>query len=519
MASSIGTSSVTKPRIIGTCGAIPELSDKESIVFSGGSTIAASQRGPNMAAATTNNNVVPPKLECDYDVNPTVLYQAIEARQWDYAAGLFKGADIAKQAATWVSRKETTGKLRWRLLPIHAAIIFGAPIHIIELLLSEFSAGAQCKDDQGMLPIHLAFRHEAAWEIIEELLTSYPEGITVKDRKSRTPIMCGTLTPSSVPSSGSSVTSQVSTGPQHSKGFKSVVSLIELYAQVAVTAERQRAVGESRTVLEKQVGKLQDSHLQTLTLLKKEWQSQQEESKSRLLTLEKENESLKKRLAAQDSSMSVQEGTQKDLTEKLRQVTNALQVANLKNSQGGTDRLNHFQNTNKSLRMLIQDLVSEQKEYHIQFEDLMKKYEKLSEDRQRVLAVFGKQTTLQAEKEGLVIKNFKSWMGHRMKKLEQNEVNMHEEKKVEEVMDYVTKTTGITGPSFTPTSAGAMNSPTKIHHAPVIPVTGGGAKTTLPAHLSPSNKAALEVTTIDERGEALDVIDLSRIAASPKMEP
>ena len=479
--------------VIAGCGAIPDLSDIESVV------------DPSMATTNGDNT---PKLECDYDVNPTVLYQAVEAKQWDYAAGLFKGGDIAKQAATWVCRKEANGKLRWRLLPLHAAIIFGAPLNLVELLLSEFSVAAQCKDDQGMLPLHLAFRHESSWEIIEELLTANPQGIYVKDRKSRTPIQCGTQAPPSAPapSGGASVTSQQTTAPQHSKTFRSVASLIELYSQVAISAQRQLAVNESRSVLEKQVAKLQDSHLQTLTLLKKEWQSQQEESKIRVHTLTLENEEMKKKLDIQDKSMSAQAATQKDLTDKLRQVTTALQMANEKNGHNNMDRLDIVQKTNQSLRMLVQDLVEEQKEYHAQFDDLMKKYERLSEDRQRVLAVFDKQTSLQTEKEQLVLKNFKSWMSHRMKKLEQNEVNVNEEKKVEDVMNYVTKTTGIAGTSF----GHPVISPTNIRPAVAnlsTPISKAGPTKTL------------EVKTVEANGEPLDVIDLSRLGASPKIDP
>eukprot|EP00536_Pseudo-nitzschia_multiseries_P009951 jgi/Psemu1/202116/e_gw1.290.6.1 len=149
-------------------------------------------------------SVSPAVSECDYDVNPTILYQAIEAKQWDYAISLFtnRGSgnssisthgleeleDEEEASATWVVRKECNGKLRWRLLPLHAAIIFGSPLKLIELLLVDYPLAAQCKDDRGMLPLHLAFRHKASWDVIDELLTTYPMAVFVSDRKGRTPL-------------------------------------------------------------------------------------------------------------------------------------------------------------------------------------------------------------------------------------------------------------------------------------------------------------------------------------------
>lgn len=94
------------------------------------------------------------------------------------------------QAATWISRKEENGRLRWRHLPLHAAVIFQAPKSLIYDLLQSYPPAAQSKDDQGMLPLHLAMRNQAADDIIDDLLHSYPHAIHVKDRKGRCPIEC-----------------------------------------------------------------------------------------------------------------------------------------------------------------------------------------------------------------------------------------------------------------------------------------------------------------------------------------
>lgn len=128
-----------------------------------------------------------PAFECDYDTNPTELYLAVQRKDWD--AALERATAFPHEASTWVSRKESDGKLRWRLLPLHASIIFRAPERVISSLLFAFAQGAQCKDDQGMLPLHLAFRNGADEEAVHSLLMAYPQSLDIQDRKGRTPMV------------------------------------------------------------------------------------------------------------------------------------------------------------------------------------------------------------------------------------------------------------------------------------------------------------------------------------------
>lgn len=127
------------------------------------------------------------RFECDYDSNPTELYSAIQRKDW-------RGAEAALDAAphdssTWVARREADGKLRWRLLPLHAAIIFKAPLPTIRALLDVHPEAAACKDDQGMLAIHLAFRNGATENVVHLLLQTFPQSVNVEDRKGRTPMV------------------------------------------------------------------------------------------------------------------------------------------------------------------------------------------------------------------------------------------------------------------------------------------------------------------------------------------
>lgn len=139
---------------------------------------------------STYHRVASPRrtaFECDYDSNPSELYLAVQRKDWDGA--LERVATCPQEASTWVSRKESDGKLRWRLLPLHAAIIFRAPECTISALLFAFNQGAACKDDQGMLPLHLAIRNGCDENVVNLLLMAYPQSIDIQDRKGRTPMV------------------------------------------------------------------------------------------------------------------------------------------------------------------------------------------------------------------------------------------------------------------------------------------------------------------------------------------
>jgi myosin heavy subunit len=87
--------------------------------------------------------------------------------------------------------KEIKKVMRWRMLPIHAAIIFNAPVGVIKGLLKAYPAGTTCADDQGMLPLHLAFRSQSEEEVVLALLDVYPEAMERGDLKGRVPSQLG----------------------------------------------------------------------------------------------------------------------------------------------------------------------------------------------------------------------------------------------------------------------------------------------------------------------------------------
>mmetsp|Transcript_29494 Transcript_29494/g.65401 ORF Transcript_29494/g.65401 Transcript_29494/m.65401 type:complete len:595 (-) Transcript_29494:255-2039(-) len=185
--------------------------------------------------------------EIDYDDKPTDLYSLVEKRQWDHALNLLSNlAPYAAltQASTWVVRKEAaTGKLRWRLLPLHASIIFKAPINVIEGLVKAYPGAARCKDDQGMLPIHLAFRNDAPDEIVDEVLGAYPAAVNVHDRKGRAPLTCAM---------GSNCTK------------KARAKLLASYSSIAMAAEREKILTEEHAKNDAEVAELKSAYESSL---------------------------------------------------------------------------------------------------------------------------------------------------------------------------------------------------------------------------------------------------------------
>ena len=303
---------------------------------------------PSAQTSPSRNNT----LECDYDVNPTYLYQAIEARQWKHAKDFLETNDQAHaQAATWVIRKETNGKLRWRLLPLHAAIIFGSPLEILELLLAEYPAAAQSKDDQGMLPLHLAFRNFQSWDILEELLTAYPHAISVKDRKGRTPLQCA------------------------SSSFRKPASVLELYTHVAVTTERVTLNKKNQNALQAQIGALQESHIRTLEGLKGDWQERSLALEQELKDFETHYTELQALYGEAQEELSRKAELEHELTEKLRLVTEALTM----NENSG------LQAENLQLRGIIQDMITKQVDMQQVLNQYVERQDALIQQRQEHL--------------------------------------------------------------------------------------------------------------------------------------
>lgn len=230
------------------------------------------------AAAETSSALVVhgSKFECDYDQNPTAIFLNLQKKEWEAAAK--KADESVEEARTWVSRKEKGGKLRWRLLPIHAAIIFKAPENVVETLLAAYPKGAQSKDDQGMLPLHLAFRHGSSEGTVNLLLVAFPQSVNVQDRKGRIPL----------------VLAQASASPNRDAFVRALERGPTYYANAAAATERAAVTAEQRALFDAKLIEVEKKHMQDTKTLKAERKG-----------LEESVEHLQKELAKQKGATQV----------------------------------------------------------------------------------------------------------------------------------------------------------------------------------------------------------------------
>mmetsp|Transcript_6130 Transcript_6130/g.15316 ORF Transcript_6130/g.15316 Transcript_6130/m.15316 type:complete len:725 (+) Transcript_6130:833-3007(+) len=160
-------------------------------------------------SADISTTTTPTELVCDYDQSVTALYEMLESSRWDDALRRCQTHPV--ECHTWIVRRVHTTKssrkndeqqngsssttssssnnnIRWKLLPLHAAVIFQSPASLIAALIQEHPSAVSKRDDQGMLPLHLAFRHKLDEAIVGHLIGEYPQGVLCKDNRDRLPI-------------------------------------------------------------------------------------------------------------------------------------------------------------------------------------------------------------------------------------------------------------------------------------------------------------------------------------------
>lgn len=149
------------------------------------------------------------EIVCEH-TNPSVLYKLLDAGDWDSAQERCRS--YPREVRTWIVRHEASkSSILWKLLPLHAAIIFKAPVAVLRTLLNQYPDATSLGDDHGMTPLHLAFKVNKDEDVLELLILHCPESIFCRDRKNRTPI-------------------------DYSKGKEYSTKLMGLYADAAVTS-------------------------------------------------------------------------------------------------------------------------------------------------------------------------------------------------------------------------------------------------------------------------------------------
>ena len=150
----------------------------------------------------------PREMECSTDDDKPLLYQMIEAKAWDDTVQFLDSGhhqlpadnnkerrhSPAQQAMTWVvvSRSSSSDpeNIQCRHLPLHQAILHGAPLGVIFRLVELFPDSVRRADQQGQLPIHLALKkcRLQKEDVINYLLMQYPESVHMPDLQGNTPV-------------------------------------------------------------------------------------------------------------------------------------------------------------------------------------------------------------------------------------------------------------------------------------------------------------------------------------------
>jgi hypothetical protein len=123
----------------------------------------------------------------DDDDSPSILFLYLHAQDW--ASALVRLAAFPMEASLWIWRK-ARGFLLWRLLPLHVALVLGAPSYIVLELLGAYPNAARERDMTGSLPVHLAAARIGARadgeRIFNHLVRAFPDSVGIADGKGRT---------------------------------------------------------------------------------------------------------------------------------------------------------------------------------------------------------------------------------------------------------------------------------------------------------------------------------------------
>ena len=120
--------------------------------------------------------------------NPLLFLHLYEK---DWASALKRISEHPDEASVWIWRK-ARGYLLWRLLPLHASILLGAPSFLVLEILNAFPNAARKRDMNGSLPVHLAASridsHPDGERILNHLLRAFPDSAGIEDGNGRTAI-------------------------------------------------------------------------------------------------------------------------------------------------------------------------------------------------------------------------------------------------------------------------------------------------------------------------------------------
>ena len=115
------------------------------------------------------------------------LSEAITTDNWERVIQICQGKPSAAQ--TWTTRQGLFEGIKdANVLPIHEALVAGAPYNVIEALLNAYPDSVYCMESSyKRLPLHCACRKNAIPAVVELLLTRYADAALTADNLGRLP--------------------------------------------------------------------------------------------------------------------------------------------------------------------------------------------------------------------------------------------------------------------------------------------------------------------------------------------
>ena len=121
---------------------------------------------------------------------PSDLSTAITSDQWEQVVALANSKPGT--AKHWNTRQGLFEGIKdASVLPIHEALVAGAPHNVIEVLLLAYPDSVYCKESSYQrLPLHCACRKNANVQVVDLLLKHYSDAALAPDSLGRLPCKC-----------------------------------------------------------------------------------------------------------------------------------------------------------------------------------------------------------------------------------------------------------------------------------------------------------------------------------------
>jgi hypothetical protein len=126
-------------------------------------------------------------LNLEYESTMAQLYKAIDTKNWETAYRWLRAKPYL--ASKWVYRKDnSSGKILWTFLPLHAACFSGTPASLIKHIIHAYPKGLNTPSKGGKLPLHIACETAAGDDVIHCIARGLPSAVNRRDDNGNTPL-------------------------------------------------------------------------------------------------------------------------------------------------------------------------------------------------------------------------------------------------------------------------------------------------------------------------------------------